>query len=818
MNSNLFFSHSGTTNPAVSDREKAHSTLARQIAAEGMVLLKNDGLLPLRKVPMALLGSGAVKTVKGGIGSGDVNNRKTVSIYEGLQNAGIPIVSEDWLEEYEACYQEARENWKQLVLEQAKTVENCFDAYSANPFVLPEGRPVTSEDISGAEAAIYVISRISGEGKDRRLAAGDYYLSQREQETLRLLNDCKVPTVLILNAGGIIELTDILETCPMIQAVLNISQPGQEAGDAVADVLFGKATPGGRLTATWPKRYEDIPYSDSFSYLNGDLSKEYYREGIFVGYRYFDSFGVEPLFPFGHGLSYTTFRTTLTGVKTVDGKVSLEVLVKNIGSYPGKEVVEVYVSLPQTGLSKEARRLVGFAKTKHLKPREKETVTIEFDSKALASFHSDSNCWRVSQGSYGIWVSRSIADGTLAAVLEVARDTMIEETASCFSLPEPMEELSAPERVRQQEQAWLADARARNVPVYPFMPAKVERSTAPAHVSQIQSVEKLIPLLYGNITEGASTLGSAGIRVPGSAGETSEALEAEFGVKSLIMADGPAGLRLRQSYEVDRASDSVYGVGVFGSLENGFLEPMTYHDNADLYFQYCTAFPVGTALAQTWDTGLMERFGQAIAAEMQEFHVDLWLAPGMNIQRNPLCGRNFEYYSEDPMLAGAAAAAVTAGVQSQVGCGVTIKHFAGNNQEDNRMGVDSRISPRALREIYLRNFEIAVKTAKPKAIMTSYNLINGVHSANSRELCTTVAREEWGFDGIIMSDWNTTVPEDGSTPWKCAAAGNDIIMPGNPQDSQNIRQAVKDGLLSEEAIRACAGRIIDLATELSECR
>ena len=190
----------------------------------------------------------------------------------------------------------------------------------------------------------------------------------------------------------------------------------------------------------------------------------------------------------------------------------------------------------------------------------------------------------------------------------------------------------------------------------------------------------------------------------------------------------------------------------------------------------------------------------------------------MNIQRNPLCGRNFEYYSEDPMLAGAAAAAVTAGVQSQVGCGVTIKHFAGNNQEDNRMGVDSRISPRALREIYLRNFEIAVKTAKPKAIMTSYNLINGVHSANSRELCTTVAREEWGFNGIIMSDWNTTVPEDGSTPWKCAAAGNDIIMPGNPQDSQNIRQAVKDGLLSEEAIRACAGRIIDLATELSECR
>ncbi|MGM9659694.1 MAG: glycoside hydrolase family 3 protein [Faecousia sp.] len=815
MNPILSFSHSGTTNPAVSEREKAHGSLARQIAAEGMVLLKNEGLLPLKKVPVTLLGSGAVKTVKGGIGSGDVNNRWTVSIYEGLQNAGIPIVSRAWLEEYEACYDVARENWKQQVLEKARTVENCFDAYSANPFVLPEGRPVTREDVAGAKAAIFVISRISGEGKDRRLAAGDYYLSQREQETLRLLNSCKVPTVVILNAGGVIELTDILEECSMIQAVLNISQPGQEAGDAVADVLFGKASPGGRLTATWPKRYEDIPYSDSFSYLNGDLSMEYYREGIFVGYRYFDSFGVEPLFPFGHGLSYTTFETELADVTIEDGKVSLGVRVMNTGSLSGREVVEIYVSLPQSGIPKEARRLVGFAKTKSLAPGGEETVTVSFDSKAIASFHSLKSCWMVQQGSYGIWVSRSIEDGVLAAVLEVAQDTVIEETTPCFPLPEPMEELDAPEKIRQQEQAWLSDAKTRGVPVYAFVPAKVVRAFAPRHYAENQPLEKLIPLLYGNITEGASTLGFAGIRVPGSAGETSEALEAEYGVKSLIMADGPAGLRLRQSYEVDRETDRVYGVGVFGSLENGFLEPMTYHENADLYYQYCTAFPVGTALAQTWDVDLMVEFGKAIAVEMQEFHVDMWLAPGMNIQRNPLCGRNFEYFSEDPLLAGAAAAAVTMGVQSRKGCGVTIKHFSGNNQEDNRMGVDCQISRRALREIYLRNFEIAVKSSSPKAIMTSYNLINGVHSANRKDLCTTVAREEWGFDGILMTDWYTTVPEDGSTPWMCADAGNDIIMPGNPQDAANIRQAVKEGLLSEEAVRACAGRIIDLAADFS---
>ena len=214
----------------------------------------------------------------------------------------------------------------------------------------------------------------------------------------------------------------------------------------------------------------------------------------------------------------------------------------------------------------------------------------------------------------------------------------------------------------------------------------------------------------------------------------------------------------------------------------------------------------------------MTKFGKAIAEEMEEFHVNLWLAPGMNIHRNPLCGRNYEYYSEDPYLTGMLAAAVTRGVQSKPGCGVTIKHFACNNQEDNRMGVDSRVSERALREIYLRGFEIAVKEGNPVSVMTSYNLVNGVHAANSKDLCVTVARKEWGFDGAIMSDWNTTVPEDGRTPWKCAAAGNDIIMPGNPDDDKNILQAYKEGKLTEEEIRSCAEHLITMISRLNQKR
>ena len=223
-------------------------------------------------------------------------------------------------------------------------------------------------------------------------------------------------------------------------------------------------------------------------------------------------------------------------------------------------------------------------------------------------------------------------------------------------------------------------------------------------------------------------------------------------------------------------------------------------------------------MAQSWNRQLLKEFGEMIAEEMEKFGVNLWLAPGMNIHRNPLCGRNYEYYSEDPYLTGMLAAAVTRGVQSKPGCGVTIKHFACNNQEDNRMGVDSRVSERALREIYLRGFEIAVKEGNPVSIMTSYNLVNGVHAANSKDLCVTVARKEWGFDGAIMSDWNTTVPEDGSTPWKCAAAGNDIIMPGNPDDDKNILQAYKEGKLTEEEIRSCAEHLITMISRVNQKR
>ena len=814
----MTFNHtySGSLQHTPSKREQCHAALARKAATAGIVLLKNDGVLPITpSTPIALFGAGASHTIKGGIGSGDVNNRSNISILDGLKAAGIPITTYDWITDYETRYTTARLVWKDKILHDATQMENPFDAYACNPFVLPDGRPVTIEELSSAKAVIYVISRIAGEGKDRTPEKGDYLLSDQEQEDLQTLNAAGMPLVLVVNAGGPIELTDLLSEYHNPISILQISQLGQQGGEAVADILLGKAVPEGKLTATWAKRYCDYPCASTFGACNGDLEKELYSEGIYVGYRYFDSFDIEPLFSFGYGLSYTTFDIKFTTLHTTPHCIDMDFTVTNVGNqFSGREVVQVYAACPQTGHAREYRRLTGFCKTKLLEPEETQHITVSISARELAGFNSSQNAWIVSAGTYTLFAGNSLSNSTPVAHLHVVEDVVLEHTHTICPIQYPFEELGVMTSVTQK----TLSASALTLPSFDWTPMSDEKPSPPPVYLADGSVEDLIPLLYGNITQGGSTLGSAGIRVPGSAGETSEALETTCGLPSLIMADGPAGLRLRQSYQVHPTDGQVISTGVLGSLENGFLDHPQHVEGATTYYQFCTAFPVGTALAQSWDPALMEEFGRAIAVEMTEFHVDLWLAPGMNIQRNPLCGRNFEYYSEDPFLSGTLASSVTQGVQTDGTRGVTIKHFACNNQEDHRMGVDARVSEQALREIYLRGFEIAVKKAAPAALMTSYNKINGIQAANHHDLCTVLLREEWGFDGLVMSDWNTTVPSDGSEPWLCAMAGNDVIMPGNPHDDENIRKALREGHLPEKQIRICAGRLVMLIQRLTANR
>ena len=399
--------HSGTKKHSMSDREIRNGLLSEKVAEEGIVLLKNDKkTLPLNiSTKIGLYGAGAGKTVKGGTGSGDVNNRSNISIYQGLKENGIQIVSEKWLANYESIYAEARRAWKEKILEEAKFVENPFDAYAENPFAMPEGRAVTAEDTVDAQTAIYVVSRISGEGKDRRRVEGDYYLSRREREDIRFLDAQKIPTVLILNSGGPVELTDILEETENICAVLNISQLGQRGGLALANVLLGKVTPGGKLTATWARRYEDYPCAEEYSYLNGKLEREEYKEGIYTGYRYFDTFDIPVRYCFGHGLSYTDFETKLTNIVykagnlDKSGEIRVSVEVRNVGErYAGKEVVQIYASCPQNKSKKmNFGDLWHLLKQSHLNlenVRNRTSILL----KGLSSYCEEKSAWIMDYG------------------------------------------------------------------------------------------------------------------------------------------------------------------------------------------------------------------------------------------------------------------------------------------------------------------------------------------------------------------------------------------------------------------------------------
>ena len=804
--------------------EAPHRAVSQKAASEGIVLLKNEcRLLPLAmNTSIALYGAGATHMVKGGTGSGDVNEREVVNVYQGLVNAGYKITNEAWLAEYGRIYSQARLTWKENILAQAK--ENGGDgmafflAYTANPFIFPEGPDIEKTE---AHIAIYVLSRISGEGADRSAKGGDYYLTEKERQDIHQISKYYANVILVVNSGGLVDLS-IEDECTNIRSILYMVQPGMEGGNALADVISGKVTPSGKLTDTWAYRYEDYPNSKTFSHNDGNVEKERYEEGIYAGYRYFDSFAVPVRYSFGYGLSYTSFQIKTEWVNIVGADiVEVTAKVTNTGrKYSGKEVVQVYVSAPSGALEKEYRRLCGFAKTGLLAPGESEVATIQFSVSGMSSYNEGTAEWILEEGLYGLWIGNSLEGSQIEVLLSLSEKKVLQKVKNICPLQERLTEFSLPAVKRESRHlADIQEAQDREVPAVPLDLTAVatdivdyDSSYEPdgdeaARIVNGLTLEQMILLSTGVVGgDSGSNLGSAGVSVPGSAGETSSAAM-EYGIPNIVLADGPAGLRLNQEYFV--TDGKIQLPPSEAGLEHGFFyEPDETNQKGTKYYQFCTSIPVGTLLAQSWNENLIEEVGRMVAEEMKLFGVTLWLAPGMNTHRNPLCGRNFEYYSEDPLVSGKIAAAMVRGVQSVPGCGTTIKHFACNNQEDNRMGSDSILSERVLREIYLKGFEIAVKESKPMSIMTSYNLINGVHTANSRDLCTIVARQEWGFDGLIMTDWLTTANRTDCTAAGCMRAGNDLVMPGQVSDHENIRQELEQGTLKEEDIRKCVTRLV----------
>ena len=821
----------GTTDNTVMKRELDNRKIARRAAAEGMVLLKNEGqLLPLKEgTKVALYGVGASRTIKGGTGSGDVNERETVSIYQGMKNAGFEITTEDWIKAYDEQYQAARYTWRDEIEEKAFSLEDqvlgFFNVYSTTPFRMPAGAAITQTD---ADVAIYILSRVAGEGADRFDAEGDYYLTKEEKQQLSDICSMYKHVIVAVNTGGLADLS-FMDEYSNIEALLQIVQPGMEAGNAFADIISGKVTPSGKMTDTWAYKYEDYPNSKTFSHNNGNVDKEYYTEGLYVGYRYFDSFDIPVRYGFGYGLSYTTFETKVLATELKENKkIVIETEVTNTGdTYSGKEVVELYATCPAGKLEKEYRRLVAFAKTGLLAPGQSEKLTLEIGLDKLTSYSEKEAAWILESGSYVIWAGNSLEASVPCAVLKLDKEVVLTKTQNICPLKEELEEMKqSSEKMNQKLEALLKTAEEKKVPVMELKAADVETRVV-EYRSNVECVpeearkfvdtlskEKLVALASGDPGKGqGSNLGSAGISVPGSAGETNNCA-LEDGVPGIVLADGPAGLRLMKHYNVHEGK--IVNKPFKFSLEGGLFCEGEPADPGETYYQYCTAIPVGTLLAQTWDTALIEEIGEMIGGEMLEFSVTLWLAPGMNIHRNPLCGRNFEYYSEDPLLAGRMAGAMTNGVQNVPGCGTTIKHFACNNQEDNRMGSDSILSERTLREIYLKGFEIAITESQPMSIMTSYNLINGVHAANCEDTCTKAARCEWGFQGVIMTDWTTTEYGPDCTASGCMRAGNDLVMPGAFSDRDNLNQELADGTLSMEDLKACISRLVNITWQSME--
>lgn len=776
---------------------KEHRELARNAAKEGIVLLKNkNNLLPVKKgTNLAVFGRGVADYVKGGGGSGVVLVKKETTLYEALSE----------YKEHVSMYAPLYEFYE-------KEIKKQYDAGLVPGMTYEPELP--EELFEGArefaDTAMVVISRFSGEGWDRsdveyfdgvgpdgdektmpRLAGkyypdGDFYITKEEKALISKVKDNFENIIVVLNIGGVID-TQWCKEDAKIGAVLNIWQGGMEGAQAAAEILLGYSNPCGKLVDTFAKDINSYPsgpgYHESVEYVN-------YVEDVYVGYRYFETIPgakEEVCYPFGFGLSYTTFDIETLDVCETNDCVKFQVKVTNTGNVSGKEVVQIYYSAPQGLLGKPAKELGAFAKTKELGCGEGEILSLEINKFTMASYDDlgkvQKSAYVLEKGEYAFYVGNSVADCVKASYVMTLSDDMIMEQLSSKLVPSILKERMLSDG--SFEALPQTECNDMNACVLEKMVSGTEEGICPpkrarAHFYRSKCyVENAI--VFEDVAEGKASLddfveqlsdedlihllgGQPNLSVADTNGIGNLP---EYGVPSVMTADGPAGLRLME----DR--------GVF-----------------------TTAWPCSTQMACAWNTELARQVGEAAAKEVKENNIGVWLAPALNIHRHPLCGRNFEYYSEDPYITGTIGTATVEGVQS-VNIAATIKHFACNNKETNRKNSDSRLSERALREIYLKGFEMIVKKAKPWAIMSSYNIINGHRASESKELLEDILRGEWGYEGVVMSDWWTR-----GEHYKEILAGNDLKMAcGFPE---RVAKAMELGAIERDDLIRSAKRVLGL--------
>ncbi|MCR4716365.1 MAG: glycoside hydrolase family 3 C-terminal domain-containing protein [Lachnospiraceae bacterium] len=805
---------------------KEHIALSRLAATEGMVLLKNeDSILPIKKgAKVALFGKGTIDYVKGGGGSGDVTVSYIKNLYDGMkekEQQGKVTVFEPLVDFY-----------KDEVTKQYK--EGSAPGMTVEPEVPAD---LLKQASAFTDTAIISICRYSGEDWDRALKGfdgptvldqlnetpdfypvtkkfleqsekifdkGDFYLTTKEQAMVDQVTANFENVIVVLNVGGMVDSAWFADNDD-ISSVLMAWQAGMEGGLAIADILVGDASPSGRLTDTFAKEITDYPSTDDF---HNSIWYSEYSDDIFVGYRYFETIpgaAGKVNFPFGFGLNYTEFDWEVVDIepgdivntepidltaeqaKNIDIYVTVD--VTNVGDYDGKDVLQLYFEAPEGKLTKAKRVLGGFAKTRLLKPGETQRITLRISVPEMASYDDSGvvakSAYVLEEGRYKVYLGADVRDAYELLAFDLKENVVVEQ------LSEKCKPYKLSKRLK-------ADGSFEDLEVseYPADPCVLDRIPTEGYEGTIPYVmaeenRQRVPWIENNdhtleeVADGKISLDefmaqlnidelihlTCGHRGIGITNTGSMGAIFRYGVPTINTADGPAGLRIEPQCQV-----------------------------------YTTAFPCATLLASTWNEDIVEQVGVCGAREVKEQNIGIWLTPAMNIHRSPLCGRNFEYYSEDPYLAGKIGAAMVRGIQSQH-IGASVKHFACNNKETNRKESDSIISERALREVYLRGFEIVVKESDPWTIMSSYNKLNGVKTSESKDLLTGILRDEWGFNGIVTSDW-----WNHSEHYIEIKAGNDVkMMNGYPE---RVKEALDKGEISVDEIKICAKRVLEMILKM----
>ncbi len=794
--------------------------LAQRLAAESIVLLKNEqDTLPLAKgAKLAFFGRAQQDTIISGNGSGAAHKETFGTILTACEEAGL--IAEPRLKAHyrQRIAQEGKADWEDFDWSALGDAVNSGLAYEIfGKYHAPKAEPSVPEKLlAGAcaftDTAVLVLGRCSGGEECDRHLQDDYYLTPTEKVLAEQVCGSFARVILVLNINGLIDLAWV-EGYPSIKSVLFTGIPGQEGAAALAQLLTGEVNPSGKLAVTIAKNFEDYPAAAHFSWLKDDpdtlLTYEsygldaaqngsvgfvrspvtVYQEDLFLGYRYFDTFGKEPLYPFGYGLSYTTFEIIVTDVKKAADGLEVTVSVMNTGEKAGREVVQIYLETSPAP-HRPRQELKAFEKTKLLKPGEQQTIELLIPWYSWAGYDESTAAWRIGQGVYLVRVGNSSRDTESAAHVFVPQDIPVQRCANRLVL----------QSCNQNKIDWLSSAdKSWTLPICPkrivvehqdvsfampnlaAIPAEIMRKVKSLSLEQLAALcvgygpgipfagfskEKLPETI---LAEDGSPV-TVNDHPTGVNGYVSPAIP-EMGIRSVFYKDGPAGI---------------------GEV----------------------AWPSEMLIACAFDKALWYEFGNAVGRECVRQKVDIWLAPAVNLQRHPLGGRSFEYFSEDPFLTGACACAITRGVQENHPVLVSPKHFAVNEQETFRRGsakkdydaADSILREQTARELYLKPFEMLVREANIACLMTSFNKINGIFAGGNADLCTHILREEWGYKGMVITDWgDMDIVVDGAD---AVAAGNDIVMPGGPPVIAQILDGYKQGRVTRTDLENAAAHLL----------